>query len=175
MISTQEPINRDKIISILGGLALFLSLIEHVIPKPIPFIRIGLANIPILISLILLTPKETIYLILIKSIGSSLITGTIFSWIFLYSLSGSLISGTVMLIFFKLLQSRVSMIGISILGALSNNLVQIFLATLFLGSGAKYLGIPILIIGFISGIAIGQLSNSFITKSIWIRSHQLHI
>lgn len=170
-----SPINRDKIISMLGGLALFLSLIEHVIPKPIPFIRIGLANIPILISLILLTPKETIYLILIKSIGSSLVTGTIFSWIFLYSLSGSMISGIIMLIFYKLLKHRVSMIGLSLLGALSNNLVQIFMATLFLGSGAKYIGIPILITGFISGLVIGYLSNIFINQSIWIRSHKLKI
>lgn len=171
----QEHTDRDKIISILGGLALFLSIIEHVIPKPIPFIRIGLANIPILISLILLTPRDTIFLILIKSIGSSLVTGTIFSWIFLYSLTGSIVSGVVMLLFYNIFKKRISMIGVSLIGALANNLMQILMATLFLGSGAKYIGIPILIIGFISGIVIGHTSNTFIQKSQWVRSHQLKI
>lgn len=61
------------------------------------------------------------------------------------------------------------MIGVSILGALSSNLTQISLALLILGPGAKYLGIPILIIGMISGFSIGLLTNKFISESKWIK------
>lgn len=80
-----------------------------------------------------------------------------------------------MLVFFNLLGKNISMIGISLLGAFSNNLIQILIATLFLGSGAKYIGIPILIIGFITGIIIGHTSNIFIEKSLWVRSNTLEI
>lgn len=161
--------NRDTL-AILGALSLFLSLIEYLIPKPIPFIKLGMANIAVLLSLIMLTPKETLILIFIKSVGGSLVTGTIFSWVFLYSISGSLISGVIMLIIYNLLKNRVSMVGISISGALGSNLTQISLATLFLGSGAKYIGIPILISGFISGILTGLFTNRFIQESEWVRS-----
>lgn len=161
--------NRNTL-AILGALSLFLSLIEYLIPKPIPFIKLGMANISILLSLILLTPKETLVLIFIKSVGGSLVTGTIFSWVFLYSISGSFVSGIIMLIIYNLLKEKVSMVGISIAGALGSNLTQIALATLFLGNGAKYIGIPILISGFISGILTGLFSNRFINESKWIRS-----
>ncbi len=163
-------INRNKIISILGALALFLSLIEYVIPKPIPFLKIGIANIPIMISLILLTPKETIILICVKSVGASLIGGTIFSWVFLYSISGSLSSGLVMLLLKRVLKESVSMIGLGVAGALCSNLVQIYLATILLGSGAKFIGLPLLISGLITGSIIGHLTNKFISSSKWIRS-----
>ncbi|MGL1894407.1 MAG: Gx transporter family protein [Spirochaetaceae bacterium] len=165
-----SPTKTRELISILGALSLFLALLEHIIPKPIPFVRLGLANIPIIISLILLTPKQTLMLIFIKSIGSSIVTGTIFSWIFLYSLAGSISSGLIMILVYIILKKRVSMIGISVLGALASNLVQILVATLLLGSGAKYIGLPILVTGLVTGIAIGVLTNNFISNSKWIRS-----
>lgn len=166
---TSSPGRDRELITILGGLALFLSVIEYVIPKPIPFIKIGLANIPILLSLHIVKPQSSIKLILIKSLGASLISGTLFSWIFLYSLSGSLISGLIMILIWHFLKRWVSMVGISLLGALSNNLTQISLALLILGPGAIYLGIPILIIGFISGLSIGLLTNNFLQQSQWIK------
>ncbi|MBN2619146.1 MAG: Gx transporter family protein [Spirochaetales bacterium] len=167
---TSYPTNSNRIISILGGLCLFLSLIEYIIPKPIPFIKLGIANIPILISIVILPKKDILKLILIKSIGGSLVSGNLFSWIFLYSLSGSLISGISMILISILLNNKVSMIGISLIGSLTSNLTQILLATAILGPGAKYLGVPILIIGFISGTFIGVLTNNFLNKSVWIRN-----
>ncbi len=173
MKSMSSHTNNQNIIAVLGALALFLSLIEYVIPKPIPFIKIGIANLPVILSLILLTPKETLILIFIKSIGSGLVSGTIFSWIFIYSLSGSLSSGIIMLFIYKTFKSNISMIGVSICGALASNSIQILIAIKLLGGGAKYIGIPILITGMISGFLLGLFANNFIKKSQWIRSKQL--
>ncbi len=159
---------KNHSLEVLGALCLFLSILEYLIPKPIPFIRLGLANAPILISLIILTPKNVLKLVLIKSIGGSLVTGTLFSWIFLYSLSGSLLAGVVMMLTYKILKQHVSMVGISVIGALFNNLAQISIATIYLGHGAIYLGIPILISGLITGIVIGIFSNRFIKESKWV-------
>lgn len=161
---------KQDTIAILGALSLFCSILEFLVPKPIPFIRIGFANFPILLSLIILTPKETLVLILIKSLGSSIITGTLFSWIFIYSITGSLASGLIMLLFFHILRNKSSMVGICVIGALSSNLTQLFFAKLFLGNGAKYIGIPILISGLISGIALGLFTNKFVGQSKWVRS-----
>ncbi len=168
---TLSPIKNSDLISKLAALALFLAIIEHIIPKPIPFIRIGLANLPILLSLKILKPKEIIILVIIKSLGSSIITGTLFSWISIYSFAGSIVSGSVMIIFYYILKNRVSLVGISVLGAISNNTIQIYIATLLLGSGAIYIGIPILITGLITGTLLGLIANKFMDKSVWIRSY----
>ena len=45
---------RADLVAFLGALCLFLSAIEYMIPKPIPFLRVGIANLPILLSLDLL-------------------------------------------------------------------------------------------------------------------------
>lgn len=163
-----ESHTKSNLLSILGALSIFLALLEYIIPKPIPFIKLGISNIPILLSLVILPKRDTLKLILIKSIGGSLISGTLFSWIFIYSLSGTLVSGITMITLYKLLKRGVSLVGISVLGALASNLTQIYIATLFLGSGAKYIGIPILITGAISGVATGLFSNSFIERSKWV-------
>lgn len=170
MKSISSPTETRDFIAVLGAMAIFLSLIEYIIPKPIPFIKLGLANLPVMIAISKLRLKDYLLLILLKSIGSGLISGTIFSWIFLYSLSGSLSSGLVMLLLKRLLKNRVSMIGISVTGALASNIVQISIAIVILGRGAKYIGIPILISGFISGLLLGIFANKFISESKWLRS-----
>lgn len=167
--------SKRDIIAILGALSIFLSLIEHIIPKPVPFIKLGIANIPILVSLILLKPKDIILLILLKSLGSTILSGTIFSWLTIYSLLGSLFSGLSMIIIKSLFKTKVSMIGVSVLGAFINNLIQLTIALLVLGKGVIYLGVPILIVGLISGIFTGLFSNKFINESKWIRSIILKI
>lgn len=166
---TNYPTKKD-LVPILGALALFLAIIEQFIPKPLPFIKIGLANLPILISLILLSPKDIIKLLLLKSLGTSLLTGTLFSWLSLYSLAGSFTSGLIMLLTFKLFKSRVSMVGISVTGAFFNNIAQITIAYLILGRGVIYLGLPILITGLVTGTVLGVFANRFIKESQWIRS-----
>lgn len=172
MKSTQYP-SRDDLIALLGAMSIFLSIIEHLLPKPLPFIRLGLANLPILLSLTLLRPKDIYILTLIKSLGSNLVTGTIFSWITLYSLSGSLFSVSIMILIYTISKRRVSMIGISVTGAFFSNTVQIILAYIILGRGVVYIGLPILITGLLSGIVLGLFTNSFITRSKWIRSLEL--
>lgn len=160
----------EDLVAILGALALFLAIIEQVIPKPLPFIKIGLANLPILLSLVLLNPRDIIKLIILKSLGTSLLTGTLFSWLSLYSLAGSFTSGLIMFLTFKLFNKRVSMIGVSVTGAFFNNVVQILIAYLILGRGVIYLGLPILITGLVTGTILGLFANRFIKKSKWIRS-----
>ena len=47
-----------EFVALLAAFALFLSTVEYMIPKPIPFMRIGLANLPLIIGLGVLTYRE---------------------------------------------------------------------------------------------------------------------
>ena len=159
-------------IALFAAFCIFLSTVEYLIPKPFPFFRLGLANLPILISLIVFKPKDIVLLILLKIFGQGLITGTLFSYIFLFSAAGSIASGTVMIF---MLKSTISLIGISIAGALASNLVQILFAKLFIfGESVKYISPPLLIMGFISAFIMGYLAEKFIKRSKWLESRAVH-
>lgn len=156
--------------ALLAAFALFLSTIEYLIPKPLPFIRLGLANLPVIISLYILTPKYTFLLIALKIAGQGLVNGTVFSYIFLFSAAGSLTSGTVMIGIKMLGRKWISPVGISAAGALGSNLMQLLLARLVvIGPGAVLIAPPFLAVGLVSSVLLGMFAAAFRRHSRWFQ------
>jgi heptaprenyl diphosphate synthase len=169
---TSPSKSRINFVALLAAVALFLSTIEYMIPKPLPFMRIGLANLPLLIALALLSNKEYVILAFLKFFGQALISGTIFSYVGLFSLVGTFASALVMKLVFSLFKKRVSLIGVSVAGALSSNLAQIELARyLLFGSTVRFIAFPFLAIGLVSSLILGYFANSFISRSLWYKNH----
>lgn len=167
---------RLETIALLGALALFLSTVEYMVPKPVPFMRLGLANLAVMIGLSFLNNREYLLLIVLKVVGQGLVHGTVFSYIFLFSLAGSAASGIVMLLLFRLVKRNVSFIGISIAGGISSNLMQILLARLILfGESAWLIAPPFLILGFFSSLFLGILVQRFYKQSAWIQKHMSQV
>ena len=157
-----------KYLCFSSALCMFFSMIEYAIPKPLPFLRLGLANIPFILGLFKLKKKEYFFLVFLKVIFQSLISGTFFSYIFLYSLLGSFAAGFFMLLSKSLFKDKISVVGISLFGALGNNLVQIVLSYFFFFGKSIIYAVPlILIFGFITGTLIGIISQRFIKISNW--------
>ena len=149
---------------------MFLSLVEYMIPKPVPFLRIGLANLPVLLSLSLLSGPQVLLLVAVKVIGQGLVSGTLFSYIFLLSASGSFASALTMMAIRKIGGNRISLIGISVSGALLSTAVQLLFAYLLIfGSAVKYIAPPFLLAGLVSAVILGYLSLVFQSKSAWYR------
>lgn len=172
--STTSTSERTHLIALLAAFCLFLSMIEYLIPKPLPFMRIGLANLPVLLSLIVCRPKETLLLVGLKVLGQGIVNGTLFSYIFLFSAVGSVSSGVLMLSAHAILKHRVSMVGLCVVGALASNLSQILLARLFVfGRSAYLMGPPFLLLGTVSAIILGYFATSFVERSQWLKQQQL--
>ena len=160
-----------KLLPFLAALCLFLAAVEYAIPKPLPFLRLGLANLPVIIALFIMPAREIYKLILLKIIGQALVTGTLFSYVFLFSAAGSLASGLVMLGVHRILKKHISCIGLSLAGAAANNLAQLAVAHLILfGSATKYIAPILLISGADTGLILGIFTQMFIEKSKWFRS-----
>jgi len=70
---------RYDAIALMGALCLFFSTLEYLIPKPFPFFRLGLANLPILLSLSIFNPADVLLLVALKVIGQGLVNGTLAS------------------------------------------------------------------------------------------------
>lgn len=157
-----------EILAKLAAACLFLSTLEYMIPKALPFMKIGLANVPVMISFALLDPAGIALLVLMKVLGQSLVNGTLFSYIIVFSAGGSFISAAVMYLFFRLGRDRFSFIGISVAGALASNLVQLLLARFILfGPAVLLIAPPFLIAGLISSLLLGYFTEMFIDRSAW--------
>jgi heptaprenyl diphosphate synthase len=153
------PARRD-LVALLGGLCLFLSTIEYLIPKPIPFLRVGIANLPILFLVVVL-----------KVVGQGLVSGTLVSYVFLFSAVGSFASALAMLGARRLFGKRLSLVGVGVLGALFSNTAQISLARLLIfGEGAWLIAPPFLALGTVTAALLGLFAERFQASSRWLAS-----
>lgn len=161
---------RDERIYILAAFALFLAGVEYMVPKPLPFMRLGLANLPILISLAIFSPRQVLLLTLYKVIGQGLLQGTIFSYIFLFSAAGSFAGSLAMIAIHRLFGRWTGLVGISVCGAFAGNMVRLYLARYVLfGEQVWIMAPPFLIMGLVSSLALGTLAAVFAENSRWCR------
>ncbi|MCL1928535.1 MAG: Gx transporter family protein [Treponema sp.] len=153
-------------LALLGALCLFLSALDYLIPKPLPFMRIGLANFPLLIALQFFSIKNFFLLAFVKVAGQALITGTLFSYVLIFSLTGTALSAVTM----ALLYRRASLVGTSIAGAFMSNVSQLVLARFILfGDSILFLTPPFLMAGIISGGLLGFFAMNFSEQSEWLK------
>jgi heptaprenyl diphosphate synthase len=158
-----------RAVALLGAFCLFLSTIEYMIPKPLPFMRIGIANLPLMLALDIFPLPTFALLVGIKILGQALITGTLFSYIFLFSLAGTALSALSMYGLRRSFGSqRISFVGVGTAGALISNLTQLVLAWIFIfGKSARYIAPPFLAMGLVTGIALGLFCEYFTARSQW--------
>ncbi len=143
--------------SLLAATGICLSLFESTLPLPayFPGAKIGLANIITLLCLYLLPLKTTITVLFLRLFIVALLTGTLAAASFFISLAGALASLVTMLVAKKI--PRLSIIGISLLGAAAHNSGQLLAACLLINSPALFYYLPLLILfaipaGFVTGI-----------------------
>lgn len=149
--------NKTKRISTYGllvALAFIFSYIEALVPinSPVPGIKLGLANIVVMIALYKLGAKEAFSIALIRVVLVGFTFGNLM--MMMYSLAGSILSCSSMILLKK--SNKFSMVGVSISGGVMHNVGQILMAILVLDTVQLYYYLPVLIIsGIVTGILIG--------------------
>jgi heptaprenyl diphosphate synthase len=157
----------------LGAFCLFLSAVEYMIPKPLPFMRIGIANLPLVLALDIFPFHLFLVLAAIKILGQALITGTLFSYVFLFSLAGTCLSAITMYALRRLFGLKISFIGVSAAGAMVSNISQLALAWFFLfRDSVRFIAAPFLAAGLITGIALGFFCEKFTRQSRWYAAYR---
>ena len=157
--------NKIYKIALLVAFACVLQIAESLIPHPIPGLRLGLANMLTLTAMVVLGFRYALEVAILRTILSAFIMGTFMSPTFILSFSGAVLSTLIMGLFYWLSgvhrRFRLSIIGISIIGAFCHNLVQLYLAYLLL---VKHEGIfvffPWLSIGAVAtGLVVGIVAG----------------
>lgn len=141
--------------AMLLAAAVVLAYIEMMVPPlvPLPGIKAGLPNIVILVCLYWLGRRQALTVSLLRILLVSLFTGTWLGPGFYVSLSGALLALAVLS---ALRDSRLSPIGLSVLGASFHNLGQLLAAAALLGTAQVLWLLPWFLLGSIPlGVVTG--------------------
>ncbi|EJU19921.1 heptaprenyl diphosphate synthase component I [Peptoanaerobacter stomatis] len=155
------------LLAIMLSFSLVLYYIENMLP-PInliaPGAKLGLSNIISLTCLYVFGFKEAFVILFMRIFLSSTFYGGIST--FMYSISGGILSIIAMGILKKLDLKSVSMIGISVVGALFFNVGQLLVASFMISNTKIFYYLPYMsFISIATGIFIG-ITSQFLTEHL---------
>ena len=160
-------IHKIAITGILTAAAIIIGIIESFIPSVgIPGVKLGLANIVILITLYELGIIEALFVDLARVFIVGLLRGTIFTMGFFMSLTGAIFSLGIIILFYLLIK-KFSIVGVSVIGAIFHVVGQILVAWLFLSTPYILYYLPVIAISaIITGIGVGVVANLVIKTGV---------
>ena len=160
-------VRKMVLIAILTAIAIALSVAESYIPSiGIPGVKIGLANIAILIVLYEIGIVEAIAIDLLRVVITGLVRGTIFSMGFLMSLTGAVLSLGIMILFYLLIK-KFSIVGVSVIGSIFHVFGQIIIAIIYLGTGYIVFYFPFIALSaIIAGVFVGFVARAVIKTGV---------
>ncbi len=158
-------VKRLAIVSMLLAAAIVLNYLESFIPMFVPGVRLGLANVIILIMLYEFKWHEALAVDALRILIVSLIRGSFLTPTFYMSLAGGILSYLVMLLFSKL--KFFSPIGVSVLGAMAHAVGQIIACIIIISLDSVIYYLPfIAILSVLTGILSGVIVRLYLKRSI---------
>ena len=148
---------------VFTALALIFSYVESIIPINfgIPGVKLGLANLIIVITLYKMSIKEAYILSIVRIVLAGFMFGNLFA--ILYSLSGGMLSLTIMCILKK--TNKFSVFGVSMAGGVFHNIGQLLMAAIVLESVSIGYYFPVLLLsGLVTGFVIGVVSHEMMNR-----------
>ena len=143
-------------VGVLAALALLLSYAETFVPIPIPGVKLGLANVPVLMALDAHDEGAAVSVAAIKVLASGLLFGSPIT--LAYSLAGTAASLALMVPLSRLKTMRLPMCSVA--GAIAHEMGQLAVAALVLGSASVFYLTPLLsCAGIVCGAVSGELAR----------------
>ncbi len=172
--TTVDPaMQRTLVWVMLLALALVLHGLEALLPPPLPVpgVKLGLANLMTVAAMLALGARAGLLLALARSVLGGLLLGTFLSVGFFLSLGGALAGALATAVALRWLRPGLSLVGVSVLGALAHNTAQLALAWLwFVHSGVLFFYLPVLwLLAAASGTATGLVLRALEDRAVLTR------
>ena len=160
-------VRKIALLGVLLAATIVIAILESFIPSfPIPGIKLGFANIVILVTLYELGIWEAVFINLVRVLIVSLVRGTFFSMGFFMSLTGAFFSLGIMILFFIAIK-KFSIIGVSVIGSLFHVTGQILIAMIYMGSAYVVFYLPIIALSaVITGVIVGLVAKAIINTKV---------
>ena len=160
-------VQKMALLGILTAGAIVIAILESFIPSVgIPGVKLGLANIVILIILYELGIIEAVFVNLLRVLVVGFVRGTFLSMGFFMSLTGAAMSLGIMILFFVLIK-KFSIVGVSVIGSVFHVTGQILIAMLYLGTAYIVLYLPLIAVSaIITGVFVGITAQLIIKTGV---------
>ena len=160
-------VQKIALLGVLLAATIVIAILESFIPSfTIPGIKLGFANIVILVTLYELGIWEAVFINVVRVFVVALVRGTFFSMGFFMSLTGAFMSLGVMILLVLLIK-KFSIIGVSVLGALFHVTGQILIAMAYMGSAYVVFYLPIIALSsVITGVIVGLVAGAIIRTGV---------
>ena len=155
-------------IGLLAAAAVVLFVFEGLAPRPLPWMKLGLGNLPVMLALMGYGPLAALAVSVLKLFIGGLLSGSLANPVFFIGAGAGMCSWLVMSVARALGKSIFSAVGLGIWGALTHQLAQLALAYIYIGQWGMWTLLPVALLGgLISGILIGLLAHWVHDRSMW--------
>ena len=160
-------VQKIALLGVLLAATIVIAILESFIPSfIIPGIKLGFANIVILVTLYELGILEAVFINVVRVLVVSLVRGTFLSMGFFMSLTGAFMSLGIMILFYLVIK-KFSIIGVSVIGALFHVFGQIIIAMIYMSSVYVIYYLPIIAFAaVITGTIVGIIAKAIIKTNV---------
>ncbi|MEC8645799.1 MAG: Gx transporter family protein [Candidatus Latescibacterota bacterium] len=154
-------------IGLLAAAAVVLFVFEGLAPRPLPWMKLGLGNLPVMLALMGYGPLAALAVSVLKLFIGGLLSGSLANPAFFIGAGAGMCSWLVMSAAWALGRSIFSAVGLGIWGAVTHQLAQLALAYIYIGQWGIWTLLPVALLGgLISGILIGLLAHWVHDRSV---------
>ena len=153
---------------LLAAAAVVLFIFEGLAPRPLPWMKLGLGNLPVMLSLMSYGPLAALSVSVLKLFVGGLLSGSLVNPTFFIGAGAGICSWSVMSVARSAGGSVFSAVGLGIWGAVTHQLAQLVLAYYYIGQWGIWALLPVALLGGLtSGILIGLLAHWVRKRSAW--------
>lgn len=157
-------INIYILTGLMASFSIILGVIENFIPSPVPAVRLGLSNVPILIMLYLAGSRYAFQVSFLKAFIVPVLSANI---IFKMSVSvpATFISFAAMAVVYHYFKNKLSIVTISVIGAVFHMTTQLVVVSIYVVKGLIYTRIAgvLLLSATITGILMGLIAYKIVS------------
>ncbi len=151
---------RVAVLGVLLAAASIVFIVESLVPPLLPFapyVKIGLANCFVLFVIIYFGFAEGVIFLVVKNAISALWSFS--SFVFVFNVAGSFAAFLVMALLYRVAFPKVSLVAVSIAGAVCSNIARTCLASLLMETPSLYVQLPfVCAFSVLAGILVGVLT-----------------
>ena len=153
------------LVALLVATGIVVYIFEGVIPRPLPWVRPGLANVVTLVALELLGAWPAALVAALRILLAALLLGTFGNVSFLFSAAGGTCALAGMLVAHRWFVPPLSLVGVGLVGAFFHATGQLAVAWAILVRSPAVLGIAssLLLSAALAGLLVGVVAQSVVS------------
>ena len=166
-------VQKIALLGVLLAATIVIAILESFIPSfTILGIKLGFANIVILVTLYEVGILEAVFINVVRVFVVAFVRGTFMSMGFFMSLAGAFMSLGIMILLVLLIK-KFSIIGVSVIGALFHVTGQILVAMIYMNSIYVVYYLPIIALSaVVTGVIVGLVAGSIIRTGVIKRQRE---